>query len=131
MGPLGFGGVAGVTDRTAYVANDISNLCNGIRQVFPLRIDQDSFLNINDSRDLEVAVNGVYIRPYITENELPWFVDFDNMPGNNGFRVVGTNIVFYRKLAIGSQVQIIKRNASPATIIKRYPFSAVTIGLGD
>jgi hypothetical protein len=130
-GPLGFGGVAGITDRTAYVLDDISNLATGARYSFPLRLDQAAFTNIVDSKDVEVTVNGVFMRPYVSQITLPWSVDYDNMPGNSGFRIVGTDIVFYTAPARGSFITITKRNQSATVYYRRYPFSATTIGLGD
>jgi hypothetical protein len=112
------------------VLNEISNYFDGRRVVFPLNIDQNSINTITDSKDLEVVVNGSQLKPYVKERRYPWIVEYDSYSGQ-GYRVSGANLIIYNAPGIGDQCTLTLRSTSGTTQIRKYPFSASTIALGD
>jgi hypothetical protein len=110
------------------VLNDISNYFDGRTCVFPLQQETNSINTFIDSKDIMVTINGMVLTPYVTENRLPWLIDYDSY---RGYRVVGSNLIIYSAPDPGdrSTVTIIGQSQKPQT--RRYPFSPTTIGLGD
>jgi hypothetical protein len=121
--------------------NDVSNQTNGLKAVFPLKIDQTAITNIVDNKDLEVVVNGRRLAPYVKEQRYPWFTPYD---AYKGFRVVTTaytsatstssaaqSIVIYNAPETTSEVIITQLNISASKQVRKYPYSAATIALGD
>jgi hypothetical protein len=123
-----------VTNSIPLVLNDISNQFDGATQVFPLRYEQTNVTNSNitDSKNLEVTVGGLRLAPYVKQNTLPWSTPYDS---HKGFRVVATatsaNIIIYNAPATGDQAVLTIMNSSLTAQIRRYPYSATTIALGD
>jgi len=120
------------------VLNDISTQCDGAKMVFPLKIDQSNITsaNITQSKNLQVAVNGLILSPWINVQTWPWFQLFAGFPGQSpGYQVNSTatsaNITFYRSPARGSQVVLTIINNSSTAQLRKYPYSATTIVLGD
>jgi hypothetical protein len=112
------------------VLNEISNYFNGARTVFPLKVDQNSINTITDSKDLEVIVNGFQLKPYVKEQRYPWIAEYDSYSGQ-GFRVSGSNIIIYNAPSTGDQCTLTVRSTSGTTQVRKYPFSATSIALGD
>ena len=123
-----------VTNSIPLVLNDISNQINGATQIFPLRYEQTNVTNSNitDSKNLEVIVGGLRLAPYVKQHTFPWFTPYDS---HKGFRVVATatsaNIIIYNAPAIGDQAVLTITNSSLTAQVRRYPYSATTITLGD
>ena len=120
------------------VLNDISTQCDGAQMVFPLKIDQSNITsaNITQSKNLQVAVNGLILSPWINVQTWPWFQLFAGFPGlSPGYQVISTatsaNITFYTSPAKGSQVVLTIINSSSTAQLRKYPYSATTIVLGD
>jgi hypothetical protein len=120
------------------VLNDISNQCDGAKMVFPLRVDQSNITsaNITDSKNLQVAVSGLVLSPWINTQTWPWFQTFAGFPLRSpGYRVTAdatsANVTFYRSPAQGSQVVLTIINNSSTAQLRKYPYSATTIALGD
>jgi hypothetical protein len=120
------------------VLNDISTQCDGAQMVFPLKIDQSDITsaNITQSKNLQVAVNGLILSPWINVQTWPWFQLFAGFPGlSPGYQVISTatsaNITFYTSPAKGSQVVLTIINSSSTAQLRKYPYSATTIVLGD
>jgi hypothetical protein len=111
-----------------YILDDISNYFDGDKTVFPLTVNQVSINTIVDSKDLTVSLNGLLLSPYVKEQRLPWMVDFDS---GKGFRVSGGNLIIYNAPDAGDIAVITLVNTSRAVQVKQYPYSPVTIGLGD
>ena len=112
------------------VLNDISNYFDGATTVFPLTQDYTSINTITDSKDLEVILNGFHLRPYVKEQKFPWIVEYDSY-GGVGYRVSGANLIIYYPPSIGEQCTLTVRSTSGTTQVRKYPFSATTIALGD
>ena len=120
------------------VLNDISNQCDGAKMVFPLTVDQSNITsaNITDSKNLQVAINGAVLSPWVNTQTWPWFQTFAGFPLRSpGYQVNATttsaNVTFYRSPAQGSQVVLTIINNSSTAQLRKYPYSATTIALGD
>lgn len=114
--------------------DDISPQFDGDRTVFTLSIDTTTISNvinnsIVDSKDLDVSVGGMVVKPYITQLNWPWIMDYDGF--RQGYRVEGDSIVFYTAPAPGSDCSIILRNVSRTIQTRRYPYTAGAVALGD
>jgi hypothetical protein len=114
--------------------DDISPQFDGDKTVFTLSIDTTTISNvinntIVDSKDLDVSVGGLVVKPYITQLNWPWITPFDSF--RQGFRVEGDSIVFYVAPAPGSDCSIILRNVSGTIQTRRYPFTTGGVALGD
>jgi hypothetical protein len=116
----------------ATIMADISNLCDGYRNVFDIKNDQTivSTTYIKDSKDVEVVVNGQQHIPYTTTPPGPWLPAFDGGTSRN-FRVRENRLIIYNAPEAGSQVQITVRKTSATRQTRRYPFNATAIALGD
>ena len=112
------------------VLNDISNYFDGATTVFPLMLDQTSINTITDSKDLEVILNGLHLRPYVKEQRYPWITEYDSYSGQ-GYRVSGANLIIYNAPSPGEQCTLTVRSTSGTTQVRKYPYSATTIALGD
>jgi len=120
------------------VLNDISNQCDGAKMIFPLQVDQSNITsaNITDSKNLQVAVSGLVLSPWVNTQTWPWFQTFAGFPLRSpGYRVTAdatsANVTFYRSPAQGSQVVLTIINNSSTAQLRKYPYSATTIALGD
>jgi len=116
------------------VLNNISNQTDGIKSVFPLRLEQANITsaNITDSKNLSVVVSGRTLSPYVTPITYPWITVYNSYPG---YRVVtsatSANVIIYTPPTVGSQVTLTITSNSSAAQTTRYPYSATTISLGD
>jgi hypothetical protein len=110
------------------VFNDISTQFDGRKTVFRLRINQDSINTVVDSKDLDVSLNGQILSPYVKEQRFPWIAEYDS---NNGYRVSGANLIIYNAPAAGDKCVVVYRNNSQTAQVRKYPYSATSIALGD
>jgi 6-phosphogluconolactonase (cycloisomerase 2 family) len=114
------------------VLNDITNQFDNLKCVFNLKLDQANVTSIVDSKNLEVVVNGSRLSPYVKQTTYPWVVTYDSY---KGYRIVSsntqTNLIIYSAPAPGDQATVTIINNSSAPQIRKYPFSAATIALGD
>jgi hypothetical protein len=110
------------------VLNDISNYFDGRTSIFPLKQETSSINTFIDSKDIMVTLNGMVLSPYVTENRLPWLVDYDSY---RGYRVVGSDVIIYDSPDPGDRATVIIIGQSQTKQVRRYPFSPTTIGLGD
>jgi len=121
-----------VTPSPSVVLNDITNQFDNLKCVFDLRSEQSNVINIMNSRNLEVIINGAKLAPYVTEIRYPWLIPYDSFKGH---RVVSSNtssqLVIYNPPAPGDQAILTLINSSSASQNRRYPYSAATIALGD
>jgi hypothetical protein len=120
-------------DTVVRALDDISPQFDGDKTVFNLTLDTaniSTVINtlIIDSKDLDVAVNGKVMTPYIKQLTWPWLTPYDAF---KGFRVVEDKIIFYVAPAPGSQCSITLRNLSTSIQTRRYPFTPGSIALGD
>ena len=116
-----------------YVLDDISYQFDGTKTVFDLAVNTaniSSIINntILDSKDLDVAINGLVVAPYVKQLTWPWLTPYDSF---KGFRVVNDTITFYSAPNPGFQCSIILRNTSRSAQTRRYPFTPSSIALGD
>jgi hypothetical protein len=110
------------------VVNDISTQFNGSTAVFALKQDYNTISGVVDSKDVEVAINGQYLAPYVTELRWPWITPYDAF---RGFRINGSNLIIYNAPGVGDTAVVKIVNTSQTVQKRRYPFSASTIALGD
>jgi hypothetical protein len=123
-----------VASLTTEILDDISTLFDGDKNVFPLTINQSNVsLVINniviDSKDVDVSLDGITSRPYVTKLPYPWITDYDS---HNGYRIVNNTIIFYTAPNPGTQCTMVLRNTSTITASQRqYPYTASIVALGD
>jgi hypothetical protein len=116
-----------------YVLDDISYQFDGAKTVFGLTLDTANIstvinTTIVDSKDIDVAVNGSVLMPYVQQLTWPWITPYD---AYKGYRVVDDKILFYTAPSPGFQCSIILRNTSKSAQQRRYPFTPSSIALGD
>ena len=78
-----------------YVLDDVSPQFDGIKTVFGLTLDTANIStvinnSIVDSKDVDVAINGSVLMPYVRQLTWPWITPFDSF---RGYRVVDDNII--------------------------------------
>ena len=110
--------------------DDVSGLTDSVNCVFTMKLDGVPVSNtyIIDSKDLQVTVDGRILKPYVEDG------DFIFMPAYNsykGFRVRDNRVIIYNAPEVGSQIDLVAQYISTTKQIRRYPFSATNIGLGD
>ena len=118
-------GAAGATLLDAYGQVDASNC------VFTLRQNQTpiSSTYIKDSKDLLVNVDGQTYYPYSSQNAFGFMPVYE--VNSRTFRVRENRLIIYNAPEVGSKISVIVRKTSTTKNIRRYPFSAATIGFGD
>ena len=110
------------------VCNDISPQFDGDKCVFPLMLDQDYINTIADSKNLQIILNGQALAPYVTEQTYPWIREYDSY---KGFRVRSGNVTIYNPPDSGDFAVTTVIGANPNIQVRKYPYSASTIALGD
>jgi len=110
------------------VCNDISTQFDGDKCVFPLMLDQDYINTIADSKNLQIIINGQILAPYVTEKTFPWIKEYDSY---KGFRVRNSNVTIYNAPEAGDFAVTSVISPNQAVQIRKYPYSASTIALGD
>jgi len=127
------GGDWPIPDNIVRVLDDISPQFDGDKTVFNLTLDTANISTVIntlviDSKDLDVAVNGLVLSPYVIQRTWPWITPYDAF---RGFRVTGDKITFYSAPQPGATCTITIRNASTSQQERRYPFTTSSIALGD
>lgn len=110
------------------VLNDISNQFDGSKTVFDLKADQTVINTTVDSKDVDVAINGLRLTPYVDTYTYPWITPYDSF---KGFRVVAGKLILYNAPYRGDSSFIMLRSGSTTRQKRRYPFAATTVALGD
>lgn len=113
-------------------ANDLSSQFDGAVAAFTLSLDQ-SLLSVTTgavvaSTQCVVTLNGQVLAPYLPETTYPWIRDFDAL---GGFRAAGSVIAFTAAPQSGDIATVAVTSGTTASQVRRYPFSAATIGIGD
>ena len=116
--------------------NDVSGQTNGNTAVFALKTDQTAVTGITNSKQLQVTVNGAVVQPYINSWTWPFFTTYyRSYPGfrvtNLGYGLTANSVVIYNAPAVSSQVTVTQVNTSTDTQLRRYPYSATAIAIGD
>ncbi len=113
------------------VLSDISPLCDGLRTVFNLKSNQTliSSTYIVDSTDLEVTVDGERYTAYASQNAFAFMPIYE--ADSRTFRVRQNRLIIYNAPEVGAKISAVVRKSSTTAQVRRYPFSAATIGLGD
>jgi hypothetical protein len=129
--------LTGVTSSFAPIMfNDVSGQTNGNTAVFALQTNQTAATGISNSKQLQVTVNGALITPYINSWTWPFFTTYyGSYPGfrvtNLGYGLTANSVIIYNAPAIGSQISITQLNNATDSQLRRYPYSATAIALGD
>lgn len=123
-----YGPITGAAGTT--FLSDISSQFDADRCVFDLKQGQNllSTSYIVDSKDVEVYINGSRLEAYTTQNAFAFLPVYDSY---KGFRVRENRLIIYNAPDINSKASLVLRKTSTAKTVRRYPFSATTIGLGD
>ncbi len=123
-----YGPITGAAGAT--LLSDISNQFDADRCVFDLKQDQNliSSTYIVDSKDLEVTVDGNRLEPYVAQNAFAFLPTYD---AYKGFRVRENRLIIYNAPETSSKATVVVKKTSSTKQVRRYPFSATTIGLGD
>jgi hypothetical protein len=131
-------GVNGTVTATAFsgrligpeLLDDVSGLTDSVNCVFTMKLDGVPVSNtyIIDSKDLQVTVDGRILRPYIEDGDFIFMPAYD---AYKGFRVRDNRVIIYNAPEVGSQIDLVAQYISTTKQIRRYPFSATNIGLGD
>ncbi|NBT24976.1 MAG: hypothetical protein EBQ56_00935 [Proteobacteria bacterium] len=113
-------------------ANDLSSQFDGAVAAFTLSLDQ-GLLSVTTgavvaSTQCTVTLNGQALPPYLPETTYPWIRDFDAL---GGFRASGSVIAFTAAPQPGDIATVAVTSGATASQVRRYPFSAATIGIGD
>jgi hypothetical protein len=116
--------------------NDISTQFDGRNSAFDLYTDTTAVTSLAASVNLQVVVNGLMYKPYIKEITYPWITEVNNY-GFRSFRLAlagatGVQQVVFStppKSGSDSVLMVINNNSNVQT--KKYPYSAMTIALGD
>jgi hypothetical protein len=91
-------------------------------------LDQDYINTIADSKNLQIILNGQALAPYVTEQTYPWIREYDSY---KGFRVRSGNVTIYNPPDSGDFAVTTVIGANPNIQVRKYPYSASTIALGD
>jgi hypothetical protein len=99
--------------------------------VFTLRQNQTALSTtyIKDSKDLEVTVDGERYTAYASQKAFAFMPLFE--VDSRTFRVRQNRLIIYNAPDIGAKISAVVRKSSTTSQVRRYPFSATTIGLGD
>jgi hypothetical protein len=110
--------------------DDVSGLTDSINCVFNMKLDDVAISDtyIIDSKDLQVTVDGRILKPYVEDGDFIFMPAYD---AYKGFRVRGNRVIIYNAPEVGSQIDLVAQYTSTTKQIRRYPFSATNIGLGD
>ena len=133
-GPTGLPGATGPSQfyingiQLPAVLNDISTQFDGYKTIFKLAIDQTQISSLTTSKNLEVVIDGKKLAPYIPEIRFPWVTPYDSY---KGYRVRANTLIVYRAPSVGSEGILTIINNSLDTQVRKYPYSATTIALGD
>ena len=118
------------------ILNDISSQFDGRNASFKLYTDTTAVTTLSASVNLQVVVNGLMYKPYIKEITYPWITEFTNY-GFRSFRLAMTGatgvqqVVFSTPPKSGSDSVLMVINNNTTVQTKKYPYSAMTIALGD
>ena len=110
------------------VCDDIGSQFNSSTQIFPLSIDEASINTVTDSRQVQVSINGQILRPYVTEKELPWQVEYDI---SGDYRVTNGNLIIYNPPDLGDQASAVLVTLGTYAQRRTASYSATTIAFGD
>ena len=116
--------------------NDISRQFDGRTSNFKLYTDTTAVTTLSASVNLQVVVNGLMYKPYIKEITYPWITEITNY-GFRSFRLAMTGatgiqeVVFSTPPKSGSDSVLMVINNNTTVQTKKYPYSAMTIALGD
>ena len=118
------------TGISSSILNDISSQFDGVKGAFSLMREQDAFYAVIESKELEVVIGGKRLSPYVTTLTYPWLTPFDTI---KGYRVRDGTLVIYNPPDVGETALLTytSHDTTAPTQIKRYPFSATTIALGE
>jgi hypothetical protein len=110
--------------------DDVSGLTDSGNSVFTLKINGVPVINTYtiDSKDLQVTVDGKRLQPYTEDGDFIFMPAYD---AYKGFRVRENRVIIYNAPEVGSQIGLVAQHISTTKQIRRYPFSATNIGLGD
>jgi hypothetical protein len=119
--------------------NDVSTQVDGVKSVFLLAQNQNNINTITESKDLEVYVNGRRLDPYVTTYTYPWITPFDtfvgfkvvNQPSSASAAVSEGKVVIYNSPFVGQSISLTVTRTGTTGQVRRYPYSATTIALGD
>jgi hypothetical protein len=118
---------------TAYVIDDLSNKFNARRLIFDLNVNGSS-AGVTQAQDLTVIIGGRFLTPDVTANKVtyPWFIVTGLGGLGKDYKIINNKLVFYVPPRNGEDSYVLYRPSAPTNYVTgNYPFSAMTIALGD
>lgn len=120
-----------ITGAAAPLPLDVHGKTDADNCVYTLRFSQTAINStyVKDSKDLEVTVNGERYSAYASQRAFAFMpvYEFDSRT----FRVRENRLIIYNAPDVGAKISAIVRKCSTTAQVRRYPFSAATIGFGD
>ena len=111
------------------ICDDISNQFNGSVGVFPLSINGATINTVTDSRQVQVAINGQILRPYVTERAYPWIMEYSI---NGEYRITTDgNIIIYNPPDAVDRASVVLVTYGTYTQAKTLSYSVNPIVFGD
>ena len=123
-----YGPITGAAGSTLL---DIQGRVDSINCVFTLRQNQTALSStyIKDSKDLEVTVDGQQLEPFASQRAFTFMPVYEAT--GKTFRVRENRLIIYNAPEVGARISVVVRKTSTSPQVRRYPFSASTIGFGD
>lgn len=111
--------------------DDISDFFDGATKSFTLKVDGVAINNLADSRNVQIFMNGLLLKPYIASNNktLPWVVEISQKNGE--YEIVGNSVVFYIPPEYGDIARIAVINTNTFVQKVSNSFSPLTLAFGD
>jgi hypothetical protein len=120
-----------ITGASAPLQLDVHGRADAGNCVYTLKFNQTPLNTtyIKDSKDLEVTVNGERYTAYANQRAFTFMPVYEM--DSRTFRVRENRLIIYNAPDIGAKISVVVRKSSTTSQVRRYPFSATTIGLGD
>jgi len=120
-----------ITGAAGSTLLDIHGRADADNCVFTLRLNQTAISTtyIKDSKDLEVTVNGETYSAYASQKAFVFMPVYEM--NSRTFRVRENRLIIYNAPEVGARISVVVQKTSATPQIRRYPFSASTIGFGD
>lgn len=118
---------------TSYVIDNISGHFNGRKTLFDLNVNGAS-AGVQQEQDLMIVINGKVLTPDVTVNKVPypWLIITGIGGLGKDYKIINNKLLLYAPPSNGWE-SYIKYSPTQSTsyITGNYPFSAMTIALGD
>lgn len=120
-----------ITGAAAPLPLDVHGKTDADNCVYTLRFNQTAINStyVKDSKDLEVTVDGERYSAYASQRAFTFMPIYE--VDSRTFRVRENRLIIYNAPEVGAKISAVVRKSSTTAQVRRYPFSAATIGFGD